>query len=33
MRTSTTVQPGQRGAKKFVAHYGDRLVCGPLPVR
>jgi hypothetical protein len=27
MRTSTTVQPGHRGAKKFVAHYGDRLVC------
>jgi hypothetical protein len=27
MRTSTTVQPGQRGAKKFVAQYGDRLVC------
>ena len=20
------VQPGQRGAKKFVAHYGDRLM-------
>src|SRR6266851_9374930 len=27
MRTSTTVQPGHRGAKKFVAQYGDRLVC------
>ena len=27
MRTSTTVQPGHRGAKKFLAHYGDRLVC------
>ena len=27
MHTSTTVQPGQRGAKKLVAQYGDRLVC------
>ena len=27
MHTSTTVQPGQRGAKKFLAQYGDRLVC------
>jgi len=27
MRTSSTVRPGQRGAKKFVAQYGDRLVC------
>ena len=27
MRTSTTVQPGHRGAQKFVAPYGDRLVC------
>jgi hypothetical protein len=27
MRTSTTVQPRHRGAKKFVVHYGDRLVC------
>ena len=27
MRTSTTVQPGHRGAKKFLAQYGDRLVC------
>ena len=27
MRTSTTIQPGQRGAKKFVSQYGDRLVC------
>src|SRR5712692_9702379 len=27
MHTSTTVQPGQRGAKRFVAQYGDRLVC------
>ncbi len=27
MRTRTTVQPGHRGAKKFVAQYGDRLVC------
>ena len=27
MHTSTTIQPGQRGAKKFVAQYGDRLVC------
>jgi len=27
IRTSTTVQPGHRGAKKFLAQYGDRLVC------
>ena len=27
MRTSTTVRPGHRGAKKFLAQYGDRLVC------
>jgi len=27
MHTSTTVQPGQRGAKRFVAQYGDRLGC------
>jgi len=27
MHTSTTIQPGQRGAKKFMAQYGDRLVC------
>jgi hypothetical protein len=27
MHTSTTRQPGQRGAKKFVAQYGDRLGC------
>jgi hypothetical protein len=27
MHTSTTVQPGQRGAKKLAAQYGDRLVC------
>ena len=27
MHTSTTVQPGQRGTKKFVEQYGDRLVC------
>ena len=27
MRTSSTVRPGQRGAKKFLAQYGDRLVC------
>lgn len=27
MRTTTTVQPGQRGAKQFVEQYGDRLVC------
>ena len=27
MRTSTTVQPEHRGAKKFLAQYGDRLVC------
>ena len=26
-RTSTTVQPGHRGAKKFLAQYGDWLVC------
>ena len=27
MRITTTVQPGQRGAKQFVEQYGDRLVC------
>ena len=27
MHTSTTIQPGQRGSKKFVEQYGDRLVC------
>ena len=27
MRTSTTVQPEGRGARKFFAQYGDRLVC------
>ena len=27
MQTSTTVRPGQRGAKKFLSQYGDRLVC------
>jgi hypothetical protein len=27
MRTSTTVQPGHRGTKKFLAQHGDRLVC------
>src|SRR5713101_5404229 len=27
MHTSTTIRPGQRGAKRFVAQYGDRLVC------
>jgi hypothetical protein len=27
MHTSTTIQPGRRGAKKFVEQYGDRLVC------
>jgi hypothetical protein len=26
MQTSTTIQPGQRGAKKFMSQYGDRLV-------
>jgi hypothetical protein len=25
-QTRTTVRPGQRGAKKFLSHYGDRLV-------
>ncbi len=25
MHTRTTIQPGQRGAKRFVAQYGDRL--------
>jgi len=27
MRTDTTVQPGHRGAKRYLAQYGDRLVC------
>ena len=27
MRTSTTVRPGHRGTKKFLAQYGDRRVC------
>jgi hypothetical protein len=27
MHTSTTIPPGQRGAKKFLAQYGDCLVC------
>ena len=27
MHTSTTVQPGHRGAKRLLAQYGDRLVC------
>jgi len=27
MQTSTTLRPGQRGAKKFMSQYGDRLVC------
>ncbi len=27
MRTTTTLHPGSRGAKKFRAQYGDRLVC------
>jgi len=27
MRTSTTVQPEGRGARKFFAQYGDRPVC------
>jgi hypothetical protein len=27
MHTSTTIRPGQRGAKKSMAQYGDRLVC------
>jgi len=27
MHTSTTVPPGRRGTKKFLAQYGDRLVC------
>ena len=27
MRTSTIVRPGHRGTKKFLAQYGDRLVC------
>jgi hypothetical protein len=27
MRTSTTVQPEGRGARKLFAQYGDRLVC------
>lgn len=27
MQTSTTIRPGQRGAKKFMSQYGDRLVC------
>lgn len=26
MHTSTTIQPGQRGSKKFMVQYGDRLV-------
>lgn len=27
MRTRLTLLPGQRGTKKLVARYGDRLVC------
>jgi len=27
MQTSTTIRPGQRGAKKLMSQYGDRLVC------
>jgi hypothetical protein len=27
MHTDTTIRPGRRGAKQFVAQYGDRLVC------
>jgi len=27
LHPSTTIQPGQRGAKKLAAQYGDRLVC------
>ena len=27
MHTNTTIQPGHRGAKRFLAQYGDRLVC------
>ena len=27
MHIRSTVHPGQRGAKKLLTHYGDRLVC------
>jgi hypothetical protein len=27
LRTRLTLRPGQRGTKKLVKHYGDRLVC------
>jgi hypothetical protein len=27
MQIRSTVQPGQRGAKKLLTQYGDRLVC------
>ena len=27
MHTTTTLQPGQRGAKQLVTQYGDQLVC------
>ncbi len=27
MRTRLTLRPGQRGTKKLLAQYGDRLVC------
>src|ERR687891_702359 len=27
MHIRSTVQPGQRGAKKLLTQYGDRLVC------
>jgi hypothetical protein len=27
MRTQATLQPGQKGTKKLLAQYGERLVC------
>ena len=27
METRLTLKPGQRGTKKLVAHYGEKLVC------
>lgn len=27
MKTKLTLKPGQRGTKKLLAKYGDRLIC------
>jgi hypothetical protein len=30
MQARRTLTPGQKGTKKFLEHYGEQLVSGPL---